>query len=352
VADYSASLLRALRGQAEVLENAPGDINLYHTGNNQLHSAIYQRAIRAPGVAVIHDAVLHHFFLGSLEAEHYIAEFVYNYGEWSAGLARDLWQTRSRSAHAGEYFRYPMLRRLALASRALIVHNPAAAALVRQHAPGAIIHEIPHLFDAPAPPEPAAIIEWRTRLGPGAFLFGIFGHLRESKRLIPALRVFSRIRRENPNAWLLVAGPIASCDLERAAARYLDQPGVLRVDYLPEPEFWFHAHAVDACINLRYPAAGETSGIAIRLMGIGKPVLVTAGEETARFPEAACIRVDAGPLEEEMLAAYMLLLLRSPDVARQIGRTARAHIAEHHAVSIAASRYLEVLRTEVKEPEA
>jgi hypothetical protein len=43
---------------------------------------------------------------------------------------------------------------------------------------------------------------------------------------------------------------------------------------------------VDACINLRYPAAGETSGIAIRLMGIGKPVLLTDGEVLA-FPEGA-----------------------------------------------------------------
>ena len=74
---------------------------------------------------------------------------------------------------------------------------------------------------------------------------------------------------------LLVAGQFASTDLERAVEPLLRAPGIVRLPYLEEREFWLAASAVDACINLRDPAAGETSGIAIRLMGIGKPVLLT-----------------------------------------------------------------------------
>ena len=58
----------------------------------------------------------------------------------------------------------------------------------------------------------------------------------------------------------------------------------MRLPYLAESEFWLAARAVDACINLRYPAAGESSGIAVRMMGIGKPVLLTEGLESAAFP--------------------------------------------------------------------
>ncbi len=47
---------------------------------------------KTPGVAVLHDAVLHHFFLGGENEEHYVAEFVYNYGHWSQDLARELWR--------------------------------------------------------------------------------------------------------------------------------------------------------------------------------------------------------------------------------------------------------------------
>jgi hypothetical protein len=140
-----------------------------------------------------------------------------------------------------------------------------------------------------------------------------------------------------------VAGDFASTDLARAAAPLLHAPGVLHFGYAPEGEFWRRAAAVDACINLRYPAAGETSGITIRLMGIGKPVIMSAGGETARFPEAACLKVDPGPGEEELLTQYMLWLTTSPVAAREIGSRAAQHIREHHALDAVARQYWEVL---------
>ncbi len=88
------------------------DVPLYHLGNNRLHREIYGHALKTPGVAVLHDAVLHHFFLGGENEREYVAEFVYNYGHWSEDLARELWRRRSRSAADPEYFRYPMIKRV------------------------------------------------------------------------------------------------------------------------------------------------------------------------------------------------------------------------------------------------
>src|SRR5258706_8349472 len=147
VADYAAALLTALRKLGDVDANAAkADVHLYHAGNNQLHRDIYNQALTEPGVTVLHDAVLHHFFLGSLTEQQYVDEFVYNYGSWHTDLARSLWKTRARSATDPRYFEYPMLKRLAEQSRALIVHNPAAAKMLKMHAPDASVHEIPHLF--------------------------------------------------------------------------------------------------------------------------------------------------------------------------------------------------------------
>src|SRR5580704_16908515 len=86
VADYSAALLKALRKHVTVEVGAADcDVALYHIGNNRLHREIYQRAIEHPGVAVLHDAVLNHLFLGTFDAGAYVDEFVYNYGEWDRG---------------------------------------------------------------------------------------------------------------------------------------------------------------------------------------------------------------------------------------------------------------------------
>jgi len=346
VADYSAELLRALAPLGSVQVNArDSDVPLYHLGNNPMHREIYGRALRTPGVVVLHDAVLHHFFLGAGSEQEYVAEFVYNYGNWSEDLARELWRRRSRSAADPEYFRYPMIKRIVERSRAVIVHNPRAAELVHEHVPGATVHEIPLLFELPDRPALSEIFRWRAAQGvlPHTFLVGVFGHLRESKRLMALLRAFQRARR-SADMMLLVAGDFVSSDLARSVEPLLrNDPGILRTGYLEERDFWLCASAVDACVNLRYPMAGETSAIAIRLMGLGKPVMMTAGEETSRFPESACVRVDPGQAEEEMLVEYLVWLARHPDDSRAIGQRAAAYIGQYHAPARVAQLYWRAL---------
>jgi glycosyltransferase involved in cell wall biosynthesis len=344
VADYSASLLRALRATGAV-ELGEGDINLYHLGNNQLHREIYRRALEKPGVAVIHDAVLQHFFLGCFSEQEYVTEFVYNYGAWTEDQARELWRCRARSASGPQYFRYSMLKRVAERSLAVIVHNPAAAASVRQHAPAATIYEIPHLLELPEPPRAWEVARLRGMLGipEGAFLFGVFGHLRESKRLPTVLRAFHRAGMA-ANIALLVAGDFVSSDLERALEPLLVSDRIFRVGYTPERDFWMHAAAVDACVNLRYPAAGETSGITIRFMGLGKPVLMSVALENAGFPDSSCIRVDTGPAEEDQLVEFMTWLATFPEDARAMGARAAAHIRKFHDPQRIADMYWEAIR--------
>ncbi|HTP33139.1 MAG TPA: glycosyltransferase [Candidatus Acidoferrales bacterium] len=346
VADYAASLLAELRqyGQVEV---APPrcDAALYHLGNNALHAEIYRRALERPGVAVLHDAVLHHFLLGQLSECEYVEEFVYNYGEWNRGLGRELWRGRASSGSDEQYFRYPMLRRIAERSRAVVIHNPAAARVVKEHAPATRVVEIPHLFAPPPLPGEAEVLRYRQSigLGPGAFVFGVFGYLRESKRLVAVLEAFHTLHHDFPHTALVIAGDFVSSDLERALEPMLRAPGIVRLPYLSDREFWLAARALDVCVNLRFPAAGETSGIAVRMMGIGKPVMLTAGEEWARVPEDACVRIPSGAAERESLRCHMVLLTSVAGVAGAIGERAGRHIDAHHRVNQAAKQYWDLL---------
>jgi glycosyltransferase involved in cell wall biosynthesis len=347
VADYAASLLGALRRRGTV-EIAPksSNIRLYHLGNNQLHRKIYQRALERPGIVVLHDAVLHHFFLGSLNEREYVDEFVYNYGEWRRELAQDLWRSRASSGSHHSYYAYPMLRRIIEVSRAVIVHNPAAARMVREHAPGARVVEIPHLFARPPAAHPAEGIQFRATLGlgPRSFLFGVFGYLRESKRIMSILRSFRVVHREFPQTALLLAGEFASTDLARAVEPLLrEQPRILRLGHLAEPEFWLAASACDACVNLRYPAAGETSGVAVRLMGIGKAVMVSENEESSRYPEGGCFRIAHGVAETASLTEHSRLAASLPQATREIGRRASGHVRSFHSLDRVADTYWEIL---------
>jgi glycosyltransferase involved in cell wall biosynthesis len=312
-----------------------------------MHAGIYERALERPGVVVLHDAVLHHFLLGHLDEPRYVEEFVYNYGEWYRPLARELWRGRAASGADARYFDFPMLRRVAERARAIVVHNPEAARMAEAAWNGSCkIVEIPHLFQGPEPrPAEWQVERYRQSLGvePGAYLFGVFGYLRESKRLAATLDAFARLRREQPRAALLVVGGFVSTDLERAVGPLLQAPGVVRRPRLTDRDFWLAAASVDACINLRYPAAGETSGIAIRLMGLGKPTLVTDSPECAGFPQDACLRIAPGEAERDSLFDHMRLLVLWAEAGAAIGQRGAEHVDSRHRADLAGKRYWDLL---------
>ena len=188
-------------------------------------------------------------------------------------------------------------------------------------------------------------MRYRESLGfqNGNFVFGVFGYLRESKRLASILEAFSALRRDRPEGALLIAGAFVSADLERAVKPLLAEPGIVYRPRLSEREFWLAAHAVDACINLRYPSAGETSAIAIRLMGVGKPVLLTESEECARFPEDSCLRIASGLEERDSLWSHLVLLTSVPGVGRAIGLRGAGHVHAYHRLERVARLYWDTL---------
>lgn len=329
VADYAQVLHAAL-------PPVPG-VTVFHLGNNPLHAEIYQRLLtrRDPKrVVILHDAVLHHFLLGSLSREAYVEEFIYNSGEWNRDLAQDLWARRAQSGSIPEYFAYPLLRRAMEAAHLVIVHNPAAQRLARQHC-AARVEQIPH-FIQPEPGLPAQeILAWRASHGltDRTCLLGVFGHLRESKR-VPA--VMRALRQQAIDVALLLQGEWSSAALRNSLEPQAER--LVRVGPLPEAEFRLLMAATDVGVNLRYPSAGESSGVLARLMAAGKPCLVTRGEEVGDLPAGVVWPVAAGPGEAEELACAIAYLAQHPAARRAMGRAAQRYAETECAVEVLARR--------------
>lgn len=344
VADYAEALHAALlRLSNDSTES--GEVHLYHLGNNRLHEAIYARAVAEPGVVVLHDAVQHHFMLGTRSRDEYLAEWAYNYGEWNRQLGVELWDERAGSATDPRYFAYPMLRRVAERSRAIIVHNSGAAAIAGAHGAKRIF-VIPHYHAPPeSTPDLDDTLDFRDRVGidRSATLFGVFGYLRESKRVLASIQAFRRLHQIRPNTALLLAGEPVSSDLARLLEMEAAYPAIHRLPHLPERDLNIALNTIDCCVNLRYPGAGETSGIAIRAMGAAKPVIATDNPENADFPESTLLRVRIGVAESAELFDHMLLVTDFPGIARSIGRESQFHIQQQHALEPVVQRYWEAL---------
>lgn len=323
------------------------DARIYQIGNNGLHAAAYRAALEVPGIVVLHDAVLHHFLLGLLSEQEYRAEIVFNYGGWYGDVAAELWRDRGHAMADDRYFRYPLLRRLVEASRAVIVHNPKAALLartaLRTGSRTVEVVEVPHYVEVPERPPAQEIAAKRKQLGipAEALVVSCFGYMRPPKRLHSLLEA---IRRVTFPCRVLIVGEFVSAGYEASLGELLSDPRVIRLPYVSDAEFWRLAAVTDVCVNLRYPSVGETSGVAMKMMGAGKPVLVTGGEEYSRFPELAVIRVDSGEAEAEMLAHFLQALATDAEMRGVVGRTAAAYVREHHGLERVAGEYLEAIR--------
>jgi glycosyltransferase involved in cell wall biosynthesis len=333
---------------ASALEPAGAfDAHIYQIGNNRLHAAVYRAALETPGIVVLHDAVLHHLLLGVLSEQEYVEEFVYNYGGWYRDIAADLWRERGHSMAYDRYFRYALLRRIAEASRVLIVHNPKAARWAREalrKSPREIpVVEIPHYVEVPELPTAEEIAAKRAALGipPDAMVIACFGYMRPPKRLHS---LYEALRRLDVPCRVLIVGEFVSPGYEGSLDELFADPRVVRLPYVADEEFWRLAALTDVCVNLRYPSVGETSGVLMKLMAAGRPVLVTESEECARFPELAVVRIDSGEAEPEMLAHYLYALATDAEMRALIGRNAAAYVREHHALERVAAAYLEVIR--------
>ena len=348
VADFAERLIEELSSRATVEARRSGDadwlrsadLRLYQLGNNILHEGAYRAALAVPGVVELHDAVLHHLMLGLLGEDDYVAEHVYERGEWARGEAQRLWARRGLASSDEAFFARPLIKRVADAAQAVIVHNPGARRAVESVAPETRVEEIPHFVDVPKEPSAETVQRARATLGVGEaeLLVGCFGFQRPSKRLRSVFRAAERVA----GARVLVAGEFVSRDYQASLAPWLGTPLVIRREYAPEAELRELASAVDVCVNLRYPAAGETSGIAMRLMGLGKPVAVTACPETEGYPEGTVLRVDSGEAEEGMLTETLALLRSRPEVGRAVGAAGRRLLADRHAMPVVIKRYWEL----------
>lgn len=322
VAHYASLVLPALRQHVDVREDA--EVAIYHLGNNPFHESIYVRAMREPGIIVLHDVVLHHLIvemtLARGDVEGYVAALRASHGE-----AGEAW-ARGRAAGMHDEignFLLPASIDVARRSRAVIVHNEWAAERLLSFGVETPVYVVPH----PYVHEEAH----RKVQVPAGRIVGLFGFLTAAKRADVVLEAFSRARETDPSLTLLVVGePAPNIDVDA-----MRRDGVVFTGYVPDEDFASYYAAADRLVNLRYPSAGETSGTLIRALDAGKPVAVSDYAQFAEFPEDCVTKIPLGGDEVNMLTDFML---RDIDTSKQ-----RPWLESHCTIEHTIAGYLGVL---------
>ena len=351
IADYSQALLEPLKRRVEIevfsdaaREFRPDafDLALYQIGNNPHHDFVYATALRHPGVAVMHEANVHHLIADITikrgDWNGYLEEAVYNGG--NAALE---WATKVKALEtAPDYEGVPMTRRLLESARALIVHSEFMRCEMRKQGYKGPIARIPHGAWIPEVDR----LDYRARLGldERTPLIGIFGHLKPYKRIAESLRAFRRLLRTEPRARMILVGERHPDFPLDSLIRALDVSAQVRVfGFTPIEDFAGYMAATDVVLNLRYPTVGETSGSLLRAMGLGRAAIVSDIGAFAELPDDLCLKTPMGPGEEDLIFEYLNLLVSRPEVARAMGARAKAYVERECNWEAAAERYASFL---------
>jgi len=352
IADYSVLLLPALRERLDVQTVRRGrrlprdaDIVLYHIGNNvDAHGWIVRLLERRRGVVVLHDFVLHHLMAGltvgrgdcegylrMLEADGGIAARLLGHGVLD-GTIPPLWETRPQE--------FPLVDSILARADGVIVHSSYLGREVRTRRFSGPIWRIPHPAWSPPRPRPTPL---PSR---GRTVIGCFGHLNASKRLPQLLEALARLRADGRAFLLVLAGSVApGLELEQRAVSLGLEPGrdLLLLGRVGEDRLWDLINVSDVCVTLRYPTMGETSGIAIRALSAGKPLVVSDHGWFAELPDDVAAKVPVDSWEVDMLTAVLDRLCTDVSLRQRLGEAARQHVRREHGLDNVADLYATTL---------
>jgi glycosyltransferase involved in cell wall biosynthesis len=358
IADYSFELLPWIAGSAEVdvvcpvrllrpPEAPPGvrvvpprrfrperyDAIFHHLANNPMHEYVLESALRHPGICVFHDLVLHHLIaLSTVEVgrrvDRYRRILEEEHGEAGARLA----ELKLRGV-AGEFDKFvvPLAGYLAARARGVVVHSlDSRERLRRELGPREVpVEVIPHHAGSP-PPELVGVDRAEARrllrLPGEAFLVGHLGFLTVPKQPSALVGGFARLRRERPDARLLVVGADATGGaLDRAIRTEGVRGSVTFTGWVDLKRFFLYLKAVDCVVSLRYPTAGESSGPVARALGEGRVAIVSNYGAFADLPRDVVLKVEVDGDQAAELGAHLVSLARDPGWQARLEDMARAY---------------------------
>jgi glycosyltransferase involved in cell wall biosynthesis len=328
----------------------PYDEVVYQLGSSPDHVPDYDCLLRRPGVVVLHElnlsGILGAKTLGRSDRLGYVREICRNEG-WRAGL-RVTWRILRHRRYPGP-LEFSMDRVALLRASGLIVHNE----YMRQQAQVrlAVLGRTTPVYRVAmgVPPAPAVVDEpvpelrRRLGLGTGDFVVGSFGIVHESKRLSVVLAAFRELLATIPQARYLLVGPPHSADEVRTVAAAGLGDRVRLTGHVNLHDFYRYVAASDLCLNLRYPGTGGSSAALLRLMSVGRPVVVTDHAQFAELPDDVCLKLAVGPAEAATLYQLMVAAVRDPARFAEIGRAARRYVASDHTLERSARQYREAI---------
>lgn len=307
------------------------DLLICQIGNNlEMHSWIYNYALSAKSLSIVHDTFIHPFL---------------QYG-YKDGCLRDQYRSMLSNHFDAEVINgfersnFADLDVLQLTGLSDLAKNTGAIHFHSRFARNSLYKELSNV-ECPVSVAPL-VMKSPTDLDDTVldtkgdrFVIGMFGHITRFKLPIEVLRAVHQLVLRGIPVELRVVGSLGDmeADMLSAIARMCLEDHVTIFGYVDEKVFLEQIGKCDVIVNLRYPTHGESSGVVFDAMAAGVPLIVSDNGSFADLPDCAVTKVAARFDTADELTDKLLQLLTSPELRKL--NAARGKLFVQEAASLA-----------------
>ncbi len=334
------------------------DYLVYQLGNSPEHVPVYDCFLEYGGIVALHDLDLSDVIgaktLSQGDGWGYLREVKRNAGLVpflrTAGdaLLRGHWPAQPRDdGRDGRRVRpaalQPMNRAVVERADGLIVHSRHAREYLAERYPQVRICEAPLSVRRP-PAVDCTEARQLLDLPSDAFICISVGRLGPEKRVNVAMQGFARFLERCPDAlYILVGEPSAGYPLQELAETLGIADRVRLPGYVDLATLYRYLAAADVGIGLHGRQPAQISASVLRIMSMGKPVVVC--ETVSHMPISAdcLLQVGPGAGEAAELSAALWALHSHAPMREWYGRAAARYVQLNHSPAATARCYWEFL---------
>ncbi|MEW6418731.1 MAG: glycosyltransferase [Nitrospirota bacterium] len=330
------------------------DLVIYNMGNYlDFHKDIYEVSKKIKGVVILHDFVMHHFFIGYYlvhknDTNAFLREMEILYGENGRDIATDsvngkrtpVWDT-------DEVIKYPFFEKAIEGAKGVVVHSRfhANEVIKRFLGPVEVISHPFYSYDVSI--NNSQISKADLGIPEDKILMITIGHVNPNKRIDRVIKILGDNKELAKKIIYLIIGSYDEhsqyfLSLQSLAEKYNLQKAVKFLGFQPDNLLYAYMSNADIFVNLRFPAMEGASWSLIEELYFGKPVIATDAGFYSELPDDCIIKISVDKEEEDLLKAFKKLVYEYK-IRKNIGIKGRQFAIENFSAQKYSQKFLKFL---------
>jgi glycosyltransferase involved in cell wall biosynthesis len=328
------------------------DIIVYHMGNNvEYHKCIAEAFMKFSGILELHDFSLHNYLAGDTYVHNDIKAYIdcvrYCHGERGVKIVQNFLDGKARAPWETHALELTVNKHMIDRAKGVIVHSDMAKQMVKGIRPEVPVINIPlHTPDIQKDYEEAKLqAKNKLKLGENTLVLGSFGYATRAKRIIETLEALAMYKKQKAKDFhYYIVGKVDGIDVEGKIKDLSLEENVTVTGFTELVDFKLYMNACDICFNLRYPTHGESSASLHRMLGMGKPVIVSKIGSFEEYPDDIVMKVSHGDNEVIDIYKAICTMSKNSNIMKQKGQKAYEYAKANCDIKTNAIRYYEYFK--------